>query len=184
MSNTMRHAVTRPAPLWRRLAAAVYDGLLLIALWMVALLLDVVVRDQLLGLPRSFSALQALLFLIGLAFFGGFWVRGGQTLGMRAWRLATRRLDGSALRWPVAAVRYTVLLVSWGLVVVPALSRLPPVAVHWPALVMPFSVAALLATAGAIILMQLDARRRLPCDFLSGTEVVLLPRQAAVAVAA
>lgn len=104
--------LVQPAPLWRRLVAAVYDGLLLIALWMVAAMLDVLARG-LLDLPQQRLGFQLLLFLVGLAFFGWFWTHGGQTLGMRAWRLQLRRDDGSALRWPTAAVRYGLAYLSW-----------------------------------------------------------------------
>ncbi|MGB0956701.1 MAG: hypothetical protein ACPGZP_11990, partial [Panacagrimonas sp.] len=57
-----------PAPLWRRLVAALYDGLLLLALWMIAALADVLIRDQLLGLSRDWGALQAFYFLVGFFF--------------------------------------------------------------------------------------------------------------------
>lgn len=107
----MSESVT-PAPLWRRLVAAVYDGLLLVALWMIAAMADVLVRG-LLGLTQQRLAFQLLLFFIGMAFFGWFWTHGGQTLGMRAWRLRVRRDDGGGLRWPTAAVRYGLAYVSW-----------------------------------------------------------------------
>ena len=101
------------APLWRRLAAALYDGLLMLALWMGALLLDVMIRDSLLGLPTSIAYLQALVLLIWLGFFGWFWTHGGQTLGMRAWKLRVQMSDGRELRWPTAIARYGVAWLSW-----------------------------------------------------------------------
>lgn len=133
-----------PAPLWRRLAASIYDGLLLLALWMVGTLMDVVVRD-LIGMPRDMHSLQLLLFLIGLAFFGWFWTHGGQTLGMRAWRLQVRREDGLPLRWPVAAARYACAYLSW------------------------------ICAGLGLLWCLIDARRRSWHDLLSGTEVVVLP---------
>lgn len=106
--------LTLPAPLWRRFGAALYDGLLLLAMFMAALFLEVILRD-LAGLPRSWAALRALALLLGLGFFGWFWTHGGQTLGMRSWRLRLRSADGSPVRWPQAMLRYTVALFSWGL---------------------------------------------------------------------
>jgi uncharacterized RDD family membrane protein YckC len=41
-----------------------------------------------------------------MAFFCGFWVHGGQTVGMRAWRIRVVRDDGSPLGWPRAAARF------------------------------------------------------------------------------
>lgn len=163
-----------PAPPWRRLAAAVYDGLLLLALWMVAALLDVVVRDQWLGLPREVRWLQAYFFVVGLAFFGGFWVRGGQTLGMRAWRLRVRRDDGSALRWPTAVLRYAAMLTGWGVTLTPALLKIPHFAAMDPTATASLLCLALLAAG--IGLALLDPRRRCPWDWVSGTEVVLVPK--------
>jgi len=166
-----------PAPIWRRVAASVYDGLLLIALWMVILLFEIMIRDQLLGLPRSVRLISALELLAGLAFFGWFWIHGGQTLGMRAWRLQVQRLDGRPLRWPVAATRFAALLLTWFIVCIPAATRMPIVPAHHPH-AGTVAVAALIAAVVIAVTMQLDPRRRAPCDRIAGTEVLLLPKQA------
>lgn len=160
-----------PAPLRRRFMAAVYDGLLLLALWMVTTLAYAVLR-ALLQQPEHPRLLQLLLLAVGLLFFGHSWVRGGQTLGMRAWHLQLRRLDGAGLRWPIAAVRYAALLLSWAVVLAPALLTVRTVATH------PHSAAAgtgcAIAALCALLWSRMDARRRAPCDVLAGTEVVLL----------
>lgn len=166
-----------PAPLWRRLIAAVYDGLVLLGLWMAALLLEMLVRENLFGLGKNFTVLQALMFGVGLAFFGWFWVHGGQTLGMRAWRLQVRRLDGAPLRWPISAVRYTAMIATWGLVLTPTLPALPRYAGNTQ-----LQAAALvcgLAALAIAALMQFEARRRAPCDWAAGTEVVVTPPRTA-----
>jgi uncharacterized RDD family membrane protein YckC len=137
-----------PAPLWRRLAAALYDGLLLLALWMVLALFDALVRDAL-TLPYDARALRAFLFLAGLVFFGWFWTHGGQTLGMRAWRLQLRRSDGSAVHWPAAALRYAAAWLAWA----------------------PLGL--------GLAWCAVDPQRRAWHDRLSGTEVVVLPKPAA-----
>lgn len=161
-----------PAPIWRRCAAAVYDGLLLLGLWMVALVLDTVVRD-LFGLERNWAALRAYLFVVGLGFFGWSWTHGGQTLGMRAWRLRLRRIDGSNVRWLDAALRYALMLLCWATVLTPAATRLPQLATQ-PRATM-FAVVALAVSILALLGMRLDGRRRGPQDYLSGTELVLEP---------
>lgn len=162
-----------PAPLWRRLIAAVYDGLLLLGLWMAGALLDLLVRDQLLGLPRHWLWLQAFFFAIGLGFFGRSWTRGGQTLGMRVWRLQVRRLDGSVLRWPIATLRYCAMLLTWMAATLPLLPLIPRYAAQ-PAM-MTTAVAAGLIVLASAILMLTESRRRALCDWVSGTEVVVLP---------
>lgn len=162
-----------PAPLWRRVASAIYDGLLLLGLWMAAALIEVILREQVLGLPRSSLWIQLYFFFIGLGFFGWSWTRGGQTLGMYAWRLQVRRLDGAALRWPVAFVRFTAMLTTWGIVLMPSLLLIPRYAGH--AAMQPIALAGLLFAIVMAVWMLVEARRRAPCDWLSGTEVVQLP---------
>ena len=169
-------SVPLPAPLWRRLIAATYDGLLLIALWMVAALIDVLIGQQLLQLPRSQPALMAYFFLVGLGFFGWFWTHGGQTLGMRAWRLRARRNDGQPLRWITAATRYAVMLALWlGLIISTALLASPKLAAAHPQSGL-FSGLFLVFAVCALILFQLDSRRRAPHDWVSGSEVVVEPK--------
>ncbi|MGH8456089.1 MAG: RDD family protein [Stenotrophobium sp.] len=174
--------ISVPAPLWRRLAASCYDGLLLLAIWMATAVVEEIVRDTLLHRPRSFRALQVYLFCTGLAFFGWFWTHGGQTLGMRVWHLQLRREDGAMLRWPVAVLRYAAMLLCWGVVIFPALSRLPHVAALSIA---PQATAICIGlTALSLLLYFLDGQRRAPQDFIAGTVVMTLPKNSGEAESA
>ncbi len=164
-----------PAPLLRRLIAACYDGLLLIGIWMVALLIDIVIRDQL-GASRDLAALRAYVFLVGLAFFGWFWTHGGQTLGMRVWRLQVVSASGAPLRWIDAGVRYALTLVCWGIVLTPAFAQLPQVSSHPQAAVV--SIVAGSLSLLALLLMWRDPQHRAPQDYLSRTRMILLPAAA------
>jgi len=47
-------------------------------------------------------------------FFAWFWTHGGQTLGMRAWRLRILQRDGQPLNWRLALFRYVISLPMWG----------------------------------------------------------------------
>lgn len=165
-----------PAPLWRRLIASIYDGLLLVGLWMVTLLLSLPL-NSLFGLAPGNMLSRAMLFLVGLGFFAWFWTRGGQTLGMRAWRLQVRREHGELLRLPIAAVRYVAMLIWWGLVLTPAavrmIDRVPKLAELVPNADV-VGVIALIVVALGLLAQRLDGRRRLPHDWLSGSEVVQL----------
>jgi uncharacterized RDD family membrane protein YckC len=100
-----------PASVWRRLAAFSYDLLLLAALDFLFTLLVVAAR---LGTPVPPGTwwFPSCLFAIAMLFFCGFWVHGGQTLGMRAWRIRVVRLDGGALTWPRAAARFALGVVA------------------------------------------------------------------------
>lgn len=104
--------LTIPAPLWRRLAAAVYDVLLLAGLWLTTLLFTVLPFNAL-GVEVSPALVRALLFSVSFGFFSWFWTHGGQTLGMRAWRLQLRRHDGGPLSWPQSMRRFAWALLLW-----------------------------------------------------------------------
>jgi len=166
-----------PASPWRRLAAACYDGLLLLALWLVTLLASLFV-DNLLELARNDRANSLCLLLAGLMFFGWSWTHGGQTLGMRSWRLRLQRADGAPVRWPVAALRYALMLASWLIALAVLVLPLLPDAV---AAAVPHRAEASGACAAYTVLAMLfllrDGRRRAVYDLLSGTEMVLLPRE-------
>lgn len=105
-----------PAPLWRRLVAATYDILLLLGLVLAGTFTAWVI-SHLFGaegaLPPAF--MRAYLFVITFGFYGWFWTHGGQTLGMRAWRIQVRGVDGNALNWASAMLRFAVAGLSWGL---------------------------------------------------------------------
>jgi uncharacterized RDD family membrane protein YckC len=100
-----------PASVWRRLAALCYDLLLLTALVFSFTLLVVAAR---LGaaVPPGTWWFPSALAAIAMVFFSGFWVHGGQTLGMRAWRIRVVRADGGALTWPRAVARFALGLVA------------------------------------------------------------------------
>ena len=55
---------------------------------------------------------QAYLFLVLGLYFVWSWVRGGQTLPMKTWRLRLVLRDGGSLTPPVAVLRYTLAWLS------------------------------------------------------------------------
>jgi uncharacterized RDD family membrane protein YckC len=88
---------------FRRLAALLYDLVLLFGVLMIAVTIIVIPYDLVTGtpFPRDNALYTILLQMyliatIGL-FFVYFWVHGGQTLGMRAWHFQLVREDGSVL---------------------------------------------------------------------------------------
>ena len=89
----------------RRLAALLYDALIVLALWMLTGAVVLIFTDGE-AVPAGTIWFRCLLLAVTALFFTGFWTRGGQTLGMRAWRRA--RSSG----WRVAAVRFAAACLS------------------------------------------------------------------------
>ena len=111
-------AAARPRALigWR-LLALVYDALPVLALWLLVGALFTVgytlaghpVRENI----RPFSALQWIEWLCCWAVTGAYavlsWHRGGQTLGMRPWRLQVTDASGAPAAVPALLRRF-----AWG----------------------------------------------------------------------
>jgi uncharacterized RDD family membrane protein YckC len=111
--NLNKHPRPLSAPgLARRLAALVYDGLLLLAVFFAATAFILPFNAG-----RAFTTDQFFypiyLFTVGFLFFGWFWTHGGQTLGMRAWNLRVLTFDRRNLSWKQALQRYVAALLSW-----------------------------------------------------------------------
>ncbi len=107
------------AGLWRRLAALLYDGFLVTAIWfLLGYLMQLVFGtsgNQLVDGQVQTDTLQSnLLFLLMLAsasgFYIWFWSRSGQTLGMIAWRLRAQSLDDQLLTPVQGLIRW---LLAW-----------------------------------------------------------------------
>lgn len=111
MQTDIRNAAT--PGLWRRLAAMFYDSWLVAALWLLGAFADTLVRTAL-GPDSSASHLPLQLYLLAAPaiFFGWFWTHGGQTLGMRAWRLKLLDADGAPVNWRRALLRFGAALLS------------------------------------------------------------------------
>lgn len=99
------------AGLPRRLGAMLYDAALLFSILMIATGIALLLNG---GHPPSNTALRVWLIVVITAFFGGFWRFGGQTLGMRAWRVTLFSVRGSTLQWWQVTVRLVVAAVSLG----------------------------------------------------------------------
>jgi len=103
----------------RRLAAFLYEGVLLFGVLMIGGLLFSVLTDQRHALQGA-TAMQVFLFVLLGGYFAGFWTRSGQTLAMQTWHIRLVMRDGSRVRWGRALARY---LLCW-LWFVPALVAL------------------------------------------------------------
>ncbi len=143
-----------PPFLLRRLAAIIYDTLLVLPLIMMSvavflglhrLLIDAPATDGVVQLDASLVRLVALFTV--MAFYCAFWLKSGQTLGMQAWRIKLVTHSGGPPDARQAILRCLGALVST-------------------------------ACLGLGFLWCLvDRRGRYWHDYLSGTELILLPKQ-------
>ncbi|TRW91323.1 RDD family protein [Candidatus Methylobacter oryzae] len=96
----------------RRLAATLYDILLLIGLLFVATALLLPFNGG-----QAFTAQQFFfplyLLLVSFFFYAWFWTHGGQTLGLRAWKIKVLTLDMRPISWEQALFRFAAAIISW-----------------------------------------------------------------------
>ena len=158
------HLASLPCPLWRRLLALVYDLLIVVALVMVVgLLCQLATGGRLIRtgahavVPLWYQALQGAVVA---AYFISSWRRGGQTLGMRPWRIRVCRTDGGTLSLHQALIR--ALAAAAPLLLLTLAPLLGLHAVLWTVL---------LTWALWFALALFDRRRRALHDLAAGTEL-------------
>ena len=100
------------AGLLRRLGSMVYDWLVLAGVLMVAAFPVVMLARDALPHPPWRTLFQGYLLLVAVTYFGGFWVHGGQTPGMRAWRLTLTTHTGQDVSWKQALLRLLAAVLS------------------------------------------------------------------------
>ena len=105
-----------PAGLLRRLGALLYDSLLLGAVLMIAtaLFLPLTGGEAITsaGDPLLAWTYRGVLAGLVVLFYGSFWTRSGQTLGLASWRLRLEREDGGVLTWGDTLRRLAAAVVS------------------------------------------------------------------------
>ena len=101
--------------LLRVLISIFYDLWLIAAIWLLGAILDTGIRSalDLSAGEGNYFLLQAWFVLSPLLFYGWFWTHGGQTLGMRAWRVRVVNAQGESIGWEQALKRYFSALFSW-----------------------------------------------------------------------
>ena len=121
----MNKKITRPGFI-KRLAVVIYDALLLAGVLFFCLvitfgiglyLFKVINGTGIQEYPQSKAIVSALVIVVALIlanfFYGWFWTKGGQTLGMRAWHLYLIDENGKFIDWKTARIRFLVAILSW-----------------------------------------------------------------------
>ncbi len=129
-------APLQPVPsLARRLASIPYEGLLLLALLLIAGFPAAGLGElTLAGIPHIFF--QLYLAITACAYFVWQWQKSGQTLPMKTWRFRVVNSDGSKLGWGRAFWRFLCALLFFGPACAGVLllffpSRMSPVVTMW-----------------------------------------------------
>ena len=112
----MPDSTSSSASLWRRMAAMVYDSLLIFTVLIVVGMTTLPIIHGL-SVDRNHIAFKIYLLAAIFAFFGWFWTHGGQTLGMRAWKIKIVKYDGTPVTWPLALLHYILSLPMWGFLI-------------------------------------------------------------------
>ena len=109
--------IASPAHLGWRIIALVYDAVIAIALLMISSAIVVLLNAGSPVSPGGFMAFLSFLFFWSIlgtyAIFS--WRLGGQTLGMRPWRLKVLRTDGTQPSWNSLCIRYVIASCTLGL---------------------------------------------------------------------
>ncbi|SFX21451.1 RDD family protein [Marinospirillum alkaliphilum] len=132
------------AGLFRRLAAMVYDLFLLAALFILAGFIGVALTG---GEANEHPLFQLLVWTVPFLFYGFFWRRSGQTLGMLAWRIRVQTLQGGPISTTQTFLRLIGGLLSWS------------------------------CLGLGYLWLKFDREQRTWPDLLSGTQVVVVPRK-------
>lgn len=109
LSACIERAHGTAAPLRRRMAAFIYEGVLLFGVLMLVGMVFGVAAQQRHALQDR-AGLQAVVFLSLSLYFIWFWIKGGQTLAMKTWHVRLVRADGLPVTLFQAALRF---IMSW-----------------------------------------------------------------------
>jgi uncharacterized RDD family membrane protein YckC len=99
--------------LLRRIAAILYDTLLVAAVLFIFTIPFIAIRDGEPVEPGSFAH-QVTMFMAAYLFFVGFWVRKGRTLGMQSWGLQLQDANDAIPSLAACSIRFVAAIVSLG----------------------------------------------------------------------
>lgn len=111
------------AALPRRLVAMLYDTLICAALMLATTGVYMAVSSSIIGTEKYEKMVEAgatsndpllssILFIVLYGFFGYFWTRTGQTLGMQVWHLRIQNENSVSISWLQALLRYIMAIIS------------------------------------------------------------------------
>ena len=148
----------------RRLAAFVYEGVLLFGVTMISGYLYSSLTQQRHALQGK-AGLQAFMFVVLGIYFAWFWSRSGQTVAMKAWNIRLVMANGQPVSQARALARY---VLAW-LWFMPALATAYGAGLHGPGAITTLLLAGVLAYAA---LTRLRPDRQFWHDAVCGTRLI------------
>lgn len=100
--------------LLRRFAAICYDAMLLLSVLFISTLLILPLVSNT-AIESGNLAYNFYLLVMCYLYFCWQWMNGGQTLGMKSWRLQVVNSNGQNPSWRQASLRFLAALLSWSL---------------------------------------------------------------------
>jgi uncharacterized RDD family membrane protein YckC len=155
--------LTAPS-LRRRLAAFLYEGVLLFGVLMISGYLFSSLTQQRHALVGR-HGLQGFLFVILGIYFVWFWSHGGQTVAMKAWHIRVVDREGRPVSELRGLARY---LLAW-LWFLPALAALAAWDIRDGATILAVLVT---GVAGYALTARLHPSRQFPHDVIAGTRLI------------
>ncbi len=107
------HSNTAHRPsLFRMLAVMFYDSMVLLSILFLASLIAVIINNgETISQGNLFFI--AYLFAVSWLFYSWFWTHGGQTIGMRAWKVYLLSEEQNNISWRQATIRFAAAFLSW-----------------------------------------------------------------------
>ena len=103
-----------PVTLPRRLAAIFYDALLLSSVLFLATLMILPLISRT-AIESGNLAYNLYLLTMAYLYFSWQWMNGGQTLGMKSWRIQLVTMNNQRPDWKQATLRFLLAMLSWSL---------------------------------------------------------------------
>lgn len=142
----MVHATLQAASLRRRLAGLLYESLLLLGILALTFMVPYLILGVVWGIQARGGLMWLHIFVVLGAYFGWYWLHGGQTLAMQTWNMQiVDAVTGAPITRRQAALRYVL---------------------SWPSL---------LFFGAGLVWALLDRDRQFMHDRLSRTRIVLRP---------
>jgi len=116
-NNSPNSTVVQPGVgLFRRLFAIFYDCFLLIAILFLVSGIATALNQGTAVEPGNtlYPLMVFIIFSLSYLYFAWFWMHGGQTLGMKTWKIQLRTINNSDIDWKITVIRFISALFSWG----------------------------------------------------------------------